>query len=426
MTLDYAPATPKTGFYYGWICVLLASLAMVATLPARSFGQGLFTEPLIHDLDIGRITFTVINAIATLIGATFSLLAGKMVDRFGSRLMATLVGLALGLSVLLTGSAAGPLSLAIGMTLSRGFGQSALSNVSISIVGKWFVRRINIAMALYSFLLSIGFVIAFGIVGHIIEIKGWRIAWREMGGVLCLVLAPLMWLGVRDRPESVRVPVDGLPEPVITLAVPEEGGFTLPQAMQTPAFWLFILASFIYGLVYTGLTLLYENVFREHAIDLTQAKYVMGVMLLAGLVSNFVGGFLAQKWSLTRIASMAMLLLAASMFMLPRIRGASQGMAFAALFGFASGVVMVLFFSCWNKAFGRAHVGQIQGAAQALTVVASALGPFLLELTYRRHHSYNFAFHFSAPVVAALGVLAWFTPMPPNSTPPFGDDTLRA
>ncbi len=39
---------------------------------------------------------------------------------------------------------------------------------------------------------------------------------------------------------------------------------------------------------------------------------------------------------------------------------------------------MVLFFSVWPRAFGRRDLGRIQGAAQALTVLASAVGPLLL------------------------------------------------
>ena len=39
---------------------------------------------------------------------------------------------------------------------------------------------------------------------------------------------------------------------------------------------------------------------------------------------------------------------------------------------------MVLFFSVWPRVYGRRHLGQIQGAAQALTVLASAVGPLLL------------------------------------------------
>ena len=53
----------------------------------------------------------------------------------------------------------------------------------------------------------------------------------------------------------------------------------------------------------------------------------------------------------------------------------AQVMAQAVAMGVAGGFVMVVFFSFWGRAYGRAHLGRIQGAAQALTVLASAVGP---------------------------------------------------
>ena len=38
--------------YYGWANLAMAALAMVATLPGRTQGLGLSTEPLISDLHV--------------------------------------------------------------------------------------------------------------------------------------------------------------------------------------------------------------------------------------------------------------------------------------------------------------------------------------------------------------------------------------
>ena len=52
-------------------------------------------------------------------------------------------------------------ALAVLVTLTRGLGQSALSVVSLTMVGQWFVRRIDTAMAIYSVVMSVGFMMAF-------------------------------------------------------------------------------------------------------------------------------------------------------------------------------------------------------------------------------------------------------------------------
>src|SRR6202035_3766576 len=97
----------------------------------------------------------------TLIGAAFCLPCGRLIDRFGSRIIHTLVLIALGATVVAMSGISGMTGLCIGVTLTRGFGQSALSVVSLALVGKWSARRLNQAMGVYSLLVGVGFMIAF-------------------------------------------------------------------------------------------------------------------------------------------------------------------------------------------------------------------------------------------------------------------------
>ena len=151
----------RLGFYYGWVNVAIAAAAMVGTIPGRTQGLGLITEPLLKDLQLDRVTFAKINVWATLIGGLFTLGVGRLIDRFGSRVVLTLVSLMLGSVVLVMSHAQGIIPMTILITLTRGFGHSALSVVSITIVGQWFSRRLNLAMAVYSVVLSVGFMLEF-------------------------------------------------------------------------------------------------------------------------------------------------------------------------------------------------------------------------------------------------------------------------
>ena len=88
-------------FYYGWVSLGMAALAMVGTLPGRTQGLGLVTEPLLRDLSIDRVSFAKINLVATLAGSLFCIGIGRLIDRAGSRAVLTGLALALGLVVLL-------------------------------------------------------------------------------------------------------------------------------------------------------------------------------------------------------------------------------------------------------------------------------------------------------------------------------------
>ena len=98
--------------------------------------------------------------------------------------------------------------LAAAITLSRGFGQSALSVVSLALVGKWFGRGLNYAMGVYSLLVGIGFIAAFPGVGSAVLAFGWRAAWAGVGWALLLVVTPLAWLIARDGPADRSIEFD--------------------------------------------------------------------------------------------------------------------------------------------------------------------------------------------------------------------------
>src|SRR6266540_2400789 len=162
--------------YYGWVNLTVAALAMVGTLPGRTQGLGLITEPLLKDMQIDRVLFAKINFWATLLGSLLCLGVGRLIDRLGSRAALTGVAVALGAVTLAMSGVRGVLWLALLITLTRGLGQSALSVISLTIVGQWFMRRLSLAMAVYTIILSVGFMIAFPVVGAAVLRGGWRAA----------------------------------------------------------------------------------------------------------------------------------------------------------------------------------------------------------------------------------------------------------
>src|SRR4030095_11553143 len=91
-------------------------------------------------------------------------------------------------------------SLAIAVTLTRGLGQSALSVISLAMVGQWFIHGIDKAMAIYSVVMSIGFMMAFPVVGSLVQSAGWRAAWFAIGVTLLAILAPLSFFLARQHP----------------------------------------------------------------------------------------------------------------------------------------------------------------------------------------------------------------------------------
>src|SRR5687768_8151774 len=408
--------------YYGWVVLFVAAAAMVGTLPGRTQGLGLVTESLLTDLNIGRVAYAQLNLWATLIGTAGAIGVGRFLDQFGSRAVLTTVAGTLGVIVILMSRVTTFSELAIAVTLTRALGQSALSVVSIAMVGHWFVRRIDMAMAVYSLVLSVGFMIAFPVVGALVQSRGWRVAWFAVGGAILLGLVPLGLLLVRRSPESIGVAVDGDGTPGTANVEPgtrnvepgtlEPAGYSLRDALRTPAFWIFSIGSALYGLVASGIGLFNESILVERGFGPEVYYQTLVVTAMTGLAGNFAGGWLARFVPLNRLMAISLLVLTAGLFALPHVATMTMAMAWASMMGLGGGLVMVLFFSVWPRVYGRRQLGRIQGVAQAMTVLASAVGPLLLAECVEVTGSYAAMFYILAVAVGTFAAAAAIVHMP--------------
>ncbi len=408
----------KSRTYYGWVMVALASAAMVGTLPGRTQGLGLVTEPLLADLRIARVDYAQLNLWATLIGSVFAIGIGRIVDWLGTRAVLTTVALALGVTVVVMAHVQTFWALAIAVTLTRGLGQSALSVISIAMVGHWFARKIDLAMAIYSIALSIGFMIAFPVVGAMVQFWGWRGAWLTVGLALVLGLAPLSWLLARRNPEDLGLRPDAdtadPPHPPHQphLPHPPDSGYTWQQAIVTPAFWLFGIGAALYGLVASGIGLFNESILAERGFGPDVYYQTLIVTAMTALLGNFGGGWLAMRMPLPPLLAISLFVLAAGLVALPLVTTIAQVMMWATAMGLGGGLVMVLFFSIWPRVYGRRQLGLIQGAAQAMTVLASAVGPLLLAWCVEWTGSYATVFFLLAAIIALTAIVSLITRMP--------------
>jgi cyanate permease len=286
---------------------------------------------------------------------------------------------------------------------TRALGQSALSVSSITAVGKSFDRNVGVAMGVYSFLLSVLFAAAFVAVGNSVRVNGWRAAWAQVA--LGLIGAAAVTLLLREPAPAAAAPAE-------TASGGDRDGLTLAEALRTPAFWVFGGATALFGLVSSGLGLFNEAVLAERGFDQqTYVRFLAGTSIIA-LVGQLVCGWLTLRWPMQRLLGIAMFLYAVAIAALPLLTTQAQLWIFAVLIGLAGGMITVMFFAVWRRAFGAAHLGRIQGAAQMLTVLASAIGPMIFAQSAAITGSYFPALWLLAPCVLLLSAAAFRVQLP--------------
>lgn len=388
-----------------WAQVVVAAVLMFATLPGRTQGLGLFTEPMLADLRLDRVTFANFNLGATLIGALLCFPAGFLLDRFNRKWVTTAIVLLLAISVCALGFQQAAMPLFVCLIATRGFGQSALSVASITWIAKASHERGKMPMAWYTVLLSVLFAAGFGVVGLAVRELGWRRAALAIAIVLAVVVAPLPLLTRRGR---VEVQID-----LGSNAGPEIG---LSHAIKKAVFWLFVVAISSFAYVSSGIGLFNESLLAESGFDRKAFETFLVCTTLAALVGQVLSGWLSRWQPSKYLLAEALMLYGAGLASLPVLRSQSQLWAVAAVIGVAGGMLTVLFFSVWGELFGKGQLGRVLGFAQMCTVVASAAGPVAFANAYEASGSYQRILWIMAGVSGVLALLACVVKMPKGRT----------
>jgi hypothetical protein len=394
-----------------WINVLVAAMAMVATIPGRVYGLALITEPLLHDFDISRTTFGMINLWATLVVAVLSVGFGTVITRFGMKythlgLMVTLAGATALLTVV---SGTWPLFLAI--TLARILGQGVLALLRTSLVAKSFPRGTAMVMAVFSIVVAALFA---GMVYLIrLGLTDWGMTWREVwlatAAVMLFAATPLGWFAMSEPRSAAEL------DPNRKGAAPE---LMIWQALRSPVFILFGLSCLVTGTANAGVALFNESVFRDRGLSRDVFFDSLTIGIVAAALFKLAGGWLCHHWSMGKMAALSVVLYGLTYFWTPVLQGANQAYAWSIVKSLAFSVHTVIYFAIWSYAFGRRDIAQIQGAAHVLTITASGLGPVIFGVCRDQFGTYDPCMYATAVTSLILGVAMWFVPVPCAEVPP--------
>ena len=375
--------------------LLLASLAMVATLPGRTVGLGLITEQLLVDLGVTRSSYAELNLWATFLGALFLFGTGPALDR-SLRWTTTAVLAAFSGAVFWLAHLPGPGLLLPVLILTRGLGQSSLSLSAVAIVGKSFKKKLSTAMGVFAVATSLLFVAAIPSVDSLLGQLGWRKVWMMLAAVI-LGISLLVAFLIRD------------PQAQNSRGEDDENTTGMPfrEALRSPAFWVLTIGIGIYYFAFTGITLFSESLVISLDFSKDIRNWFLAIMMFSGLASNLCCGWLAQRISVLNIFGGAMIIFAACLIGFPLASG-SIGLiyAVAVALGVGSGAVTVIFFAGFADLFGKRHLGKIQGVAQTMTVASSGTGPLIFARSFESSGSYSSVFFTLAPLALLVGIWA--------------------
>ncbi|MBT5803595.1 MAG: MFS transporter [Gemmatimonadetes bacterium] len=364
--------------YYGWVILAVGTFGGIMASPGQTYAFSAFLDHFITDLELSRSFVSTLYTVGTLTASFVLPYVGRQFDQRGARVMIALMSLLLGLACVYMSFVRNAAMLCIGFFLLRQLGQGSLSLVSKNVINLWWVRRRGLVMGIGGVAGALLSGLFPYLINAMIPLYGWRFTYVALGAMLMLVMLPIGWIFVRDRPEDHGLQPDGIDangEDGEDSSAPIEYNWTRAQALRTSSFWLVVAGLASMSMLNTGLTFHIFSVFEDSGLSSAVAASVFVPIAATGAIVQLLGGLLIGRVSIRLLLAASLGMMSLVLVLAPSLSSLEMAYFFGFCMGVQGGLEMIVSSVVFANFFGRRHLGSIAGFASTLLVGASALGP---------------------------------------------------
>jgi MFS family permease len=377
---------------------------VLSVLAIRMYSFGVFLLPLTSEFSWGRGALSGANAVAAPVGAVSAIMAGRLSDRYGPRILVTVFGVVtlVGFWLLSQVNALWQVYLILGLFMP--VGMACCLFPLLSTIPRWFRTKQALAVGVAMTGFGLGAVVWPPLTQWLIASYGWRQAFLVQGLITGAVAIPLAQL-MRHSPERVGLLPYGYGKTTGAAAqsIPATVGLSLRQAAGTRHFWL-------WAPMYLGFFFILQVILvhiTAYAIDngippITAAS-TLSIIAGISIVGRLSIGPLSERLGgVRKVLSGCFLLIALALLLLISGAGNWSFYAFAACFGLAYGLFIVSETAMPAEMFGARSLGTIMATLALFPMVGGATGQTLAGFIFDSTGSYRVPFL----ICLALAVLA--------------------
>jgi MFS family permease len=361
------------------------------------YAYSVFLVALLREFGWSRTVLSGAFSVFTLVHGAVGPLAGALADRVGPRRLTLAGGTLLTLGLVLDGSVSQPLHLYGAFGLVTAVGVAAAGWVpAVVLVQRWFPQRVGTALGATSAGIGAGIFLVVPACQALVELVGWRWAFRVLGAAIALWVIPAtLWL-VREPPA---------PAPA---APPARAGTLTPRAAaRTPEFWMLAAAQGAAAFV-NQMLLVHQVAFLvDHAVTPLVAASVVGVVGLASVAGKVGGGWVSDRIGRAVTYTVGMALVAAAVGVLAVVAHRPVPLlayGYGLLVGVGYAVTAPLLPALVNDLFRGPHFGAIFGLLHVANALGGSLGPWVAGRVHDAWGTYAPAF--AGGVAAGLASVA--------------------
>ena len=403
----------KPRFFYGWWIVLALFLTNFSVEATAIFSFAVFLKPMSEGLGISRGALSWAVAARRLASGIASWWVGRLIDRYGSRVLITIAAVVAGVSVAAISQVHGLWLLVVLLTIVGLSSITMPGNLLTSVpIQKWFVRRRGRATAFAAAGFGIGGMV-FALVHQLmIDSIGWRETWVWSGALVLAIVIPVTLLWVRRAPEDVGLRPDGdLPEEEAGSGArggppaPEEEAWSTRQALGTTVFWKVMLVYVLLSFAMGGLQVHRVAFWEDRGYDRTLISSSYSVDALVFFLGILLAGLLVERFAARHVGAAAIGMSVVGVATLMAFDSVWALFGSAVLLGIGQGTSSIVQVHIWPTYFGRAHIGAIRGYVVPGIIMGQAAGAPFAGFIFDTVGSYAPAFWTSFACLATAAVL---------------------
>ena len=404
-----------TKLFYGWV-VVGGAFVVLFTAYGTQYAFGVFFAELLDEFGWSRASLSGIFSLYAFLYCVLGLLAGRLTDLWGPRVVIAMGGvfLGVGLAGMSRVSQLWHPYLLYGIVAALGM-STAYVPCNATVV-KWFARQRGLALGVATSGGSLGTFALPPVAAVLVGALGWRWAYVLFGAGIFLTLNLVATVMRRD-PEVLGLSPDGAAWSAATAApATPEIQWPLRLAIRTGAFWL-IFGVFTATWIPVFIPLVHIVPFaRDFGMSSLVASTVLSALGIAAVVGRLAMGAVSDTIGRRPALALVIALQTAAFLGFALVHGLPSLYLVALGFGFSYGAVSTLFPAIVGDFFGREQAGSLVGFLFALAGSMAAWGPLVAGAIYDATGAYTRAFLLSAASNGVALVLLAFA-RPPRRGP---------
>jgi len=393
---------PAPRIFYGWWVALALAIIVLLSSGIR-FTIGPFLKPVTADLGLDRGSFSLVVAVSLFLYGGFMPLVGRLVDRFGARVVCATGAFVMAASLALTGRMTTLWEFYLYYAVIGSLGLAATGHVMGSVMlARWFVRHRGVAMSSLGSATMAGMAVLVPAAMWCILRYGWRASFVILGAVSLAVTLPLALWVLRDDPESLGLQPDGEAAPPVLASVSFVERTAIGDAVRVPSFWLLTAGLFNCGFSMSLLSAHGVPMLTDHGFHPMTASSAIGFLGMTAIGGGLTLGLISDRWGRKPVLAAVYVLRVIAFGMLFVVRDPRLLLLVAAIGGVGMSGSLAMTSALTGDLFGRYSVGSLFGLIFLSHQAGAALGSWLGGALFDFTGGYGAAF----AVAAALLLIA--------------------